>query len=336
VKVKDAFSAIVEEIRTMSDRAAMGLPDNYAIPEAESLAHASSAIYGTCRADLAATVESREASVNLRLSAGILLGVLGDPRIRNLDPEMITIPGGTVPIGLPLESVDLITARYRERGVKREWIEKEAPRHTVLLPAYRIAKYMVTNAEFAAFLNETGYDEVPTSWTFGRFNPATSNHPVHTVSEAAAVAYAAWLSRSTGRRFRLPREAEWEYAAAGPEGRSFPWGEFAEDCANTLESGLLMPTPVGCIPKGASCFGALDMAGNVEEWTADLYAPYAGGRAVADDLANSASKGSYQVCRGGAFTRFQDLARCQRRHGPVGVALYPISFRLAEELEDGT
>jgi formylglycine-generating enzyme required for sulfatase activity len=331
MKVKEAFSAIVEEIRSMSDRAAMGLPEIYAIPEAESLADASSEIYGASRADLAGRIESLEAPVHSRLAAGMLLGLLGDPRVRNLEPEMITIPGGAVPIGIPLERVEAVACRYKDRGVKREWIAKEAPRHIVVLRPYRIGKYLVTNAEFAAFLRETGYGEIPSSWACGRFNPAFTNHPVHTVSEAAAAAYAAWVSRATGRRFRVPREAEWEYAAAGPDSRNFPWGEFAEDCANTLESGLLMTTPVGCFPKGASCFGALDMAGNVEEWTADLYAPYTGGRAVADDLADLAIKGSYRVCRGGAFTRFQDLARCQRRHGPVGVALYPISFRLAED-----
>jgi toxoflavin biosynthesis protein ToxD len=331
IKVKEAFSTILEEICGMSDRAAMGLPETYAVPEAESLAQAGSKVHGSSQADLAGMIERLEVPFDLRLAAGILLGLLGDPRTSTLEPETIAIPGGVVPIGIPLERVEAIARLYEDRGVRREWIEKEAPRHSVELRPYRIGKYIVTNADFAVFLRETGYNEFPTSWTHGRFHPAFSNHPVHTVSEIAAAAYAGWLSRATGRRFRLPREAEWEYAAAGPDGRSFPWGEFAEDCANTLESGLLMPTPVGCFPKGASCFGALDMAGNVEEWTADFYAPYSGGCVIADDLADRAKKGNYQVCRGGAFTRFQDLARCQRRHGPVGVALYPISFRLAED-----
>jgi formylglycine-generating enzyme required for sulfatase activity len=331
-KVKDAFSAIAAEIRSVTDRQAMGQPETYTIPEAESLTNAAAEIYGTSPRDLAGIVESRELSVDLRLTAGILLGLVGDPRIQLFEPEMLAIPGGVVPIGLAPECVEAIAMRYQDRGVKREWIEKEAPRHFIELRPYRIAKYMITNAEFAAFLHATGYDELPTSWSFGRFHPALSNHPVHTVSQAASAAYAAWLSGTTGRRFRLPREAEWEYAAAGPDSRTFPWGEFAVDCANTLESGLLMPTPVGCFPKGASCFGALDMAGNVEEWTADLYGPYPDGRAVADDLTDLAAERNYHVCRGGAFTRFQDLARCQRRHGPVGIALYPISFRLAEDV----
>jgi formylglycine-generating enzyme required for sulfatase activity len=335
MKVREAFSAIVDEINSMTSRAAMGLPESYVVPEAELLTHAGSEIYGASPTDLIGLIESREVPIDLRLAAGLLLGVLGDPRIGTLEPDMMTIPGGEVRIGLPFELVEAIADRYRDRGVRQEWIEKESPRHTVVLRPYRIGKYLVTNAEFAIFLRETRYHELPTSWAHGRFNPAFSNYPVYSVSEAAATAYTCWLSRVTGRCFRLPREAEWEYAAAGPDGRAFPWGDFAEDCANTLESGLLMATPVGCFPKGASCFGLLDMAGNVEEWTSDFYAPYPGGRRVGDDLANLAATANYRVCRGGAFTRFQDLARCQRRHGPVGVPLYPISFRLAEELQDG-
>lgn len=336
MKVKEAFTSIVNEIRTMTERAAMGLPEAYAVPEAESLSKIGTQIYGASREYMAALVEGHDAALEARLAAGLMLGLLGDSRIRLHEPQMLSIAGGEVSIGTLWEHVDDVVAGYRSLGVKREWIEKEAPRHTVRLRPYRIAKYPVTNGEFAVFLRETGWPEMPTSWAFGRFNPALSNHPVYTVTDAAAEAYSHWLSRICGRRFRLPTEAEWEYAAAGPEGRSFPWGDFAPDCANTLESGLLMSTPVGCFPKGASWFGGLDMAGNAEEWTSSFYAPYAGGRPITDDLADLAGKGRYRVCRGGAFTRFRDLARCQRRHGPVGISLYPISFRLAEDLPDAS
>lgn len=332
MKIKEAFSAIAEEINAMPTRAAMGLPEQYLAPEVEQLTHVGAEIYGASPSELISIIETCEASLEMRLAAGLFLGLLGDPRIRGADPEMIDIAGGEVRIGLPLKLVSVVADRYKERGVKQEWIAKEAPRHVVRLDPYRIGKYLVTNIEFATFLRETWYPEVPTSWAFGRFNPALSNHPVYSVSDTAAMAYAEWLSRTTRRSFRLPRESEWEYAAAGPDGRAFPWGEFAEDCANTLESGLLMTTPVGCFPKGSSFFGGLDMAGNVEEWTSDFYAAYPGGTTIGDDLATLAAARNYRVCRGGAFTRFQDLARCQRRHGPVGLPLYPISFRLAEDI----
>lgn len=336
MKVKDAFSPIVEEIRTMTERAAMGLPETYGVPEAESLGHVGTQVHQASREDMAGLVESPHAAFDVRLAAGLMLGLLGDSRIRLDAPAMCEVPGGRVPIGIEPERVAAVVAEYQAMGIKPEWIAKEMPRHEVTFKSYRIAKYPVTNAEFAVFLRETGNAEMPTSWAFGRFNPVLSNHPVHTVSHAAAEAYAAWLSQRIGRRFRLPTEAEWEYAAAGPQGLEFPWGDFAPDCANTLESGLLMTTPVGCFPKGASPFGALDMAGNVEEWTSTYYAPYTGGHKICDDLADLAAEhsthGNYRVCRGGAFTRFRDLARCQRRHGPVGIPLYPISFRLAEDL----
>lgn len=335
-KIKEAFTSIEDEIRTMSQRAAMGLPETYVVPEAESLSNASIQLPGATLSDLAQIVECGQTKLETRLAAGLMLGLLGDPRVKTDDPVMCEIPGGNVSIGVPLDKVQTVVEEYRSFGIKTEWIEKEAPRHEVELKPFRIAKYPVTNAEFAAFLRETNCNEIPTSWSFGRFNPALSNHPVHTVSDQAAQEYAEWLSQRLERRFRLPTEAEWEYAASGPSGMEFPWGEFAEDCANTLESGLLMTTPVGCFPKGASPFGALDMAGNVEEWTLSFYRPYTGGRVVADDLAELAADhsrdGQYRVCRGGAFTRFRDLARCQRRHGPVGTDLYPISFRIVEDL----
>lgn len=327
-RVRDAFAEVVGEIRALSDRAAMGLPETYAAPEAELLSAAASEVYGARPAELAGTIESAGAPLVRRLAAGLLLGLVGDPRIRVFEPQMIEIRGGQVWLGTAWEAVSEIVGRYRRQGVRRSWIEKECPRHRVELGTYAIARYPVTNAEFARFLEATGWDELPTGWSFGRFHPMCANQPVYSVSPAAAEAYADWLSTRTARRFRLPTEAEWEYAAAGPEGREFPWGAFALDCANTLESGLLMATPIGCFPKGASCFGVLDLAGNVEELTASPYAPYPNGCTVADDLS---TQGRYRICRGGAFTRFRDLARCQRRHGTVNAALYPVSFRLVED-----
>jgi formylglycine-generating enzyme required for sulfatase activity len=82
-------------------------------------------------------------------------------------------------------------------------------------------------------------------------------------------------------------------------------------------------------PNGASEFGIFDLAGNVEEWTADLYAPYPGGVFIHDDL--SRCNGSlYRVLRGGSFARGGDLARCARRHGPFPAAVFRYrGFRIA-------
>lgn len=129
-----------------------------------------------------------------------------------------------------------------------------------------------------------------------------------------ADAYAVWLSDRTGHPWRLPTEAEWEHAAKGPDGREFPWGDtFDPAAANTRESGVHTTTPVGAFPAGVSPFGVYDMAGNVEEFTADDYRPHPGGPFVADHLVETMN--TYRVARGGSFSRFGDLTRTRRRHG---------------------
>jgi formylglycine-generating enzyme required for sulfatase activity len=243
---------------------------------------------------------------------------------------MITIPGGTFRQGLEIGDVDEIVARWASFGVKREWILKECPSHLVTLPSFRIAKYPVTNIDYLQFVEDQSPSELPTSWRFGIYPAEHSNHPVYTVSAQAADAYTAWLRAKTGRQFRLPREAEWEYAAGGAASLEYPWGaQFDPRRANTVEAGPLRTTPVGIYPDGASPFGVVDMAGNVEECVAEFYAPYPGGRAVLDDLAQN---GPYRMTRGGSFTRYGDLARCRRRHGWYDSALYAIGFRLAEDM----
>ncbi|MFD0385194.1 formylglycine-generating enzyme family protein [Streptomyces stramineus] len=142
------------------------------------------------------------------------------------------------------------------------------------LPAFRIALHPVTNAEYRLFLEDTGSTWLPTSWRFGVYPELLANHPVWTVPAEAADAYAAWLAARTGRAFRLPTEAEWEYAASGGDGREFPWGDaFVPGNANTVEEGPLTTTPIGVHPAGRSPFGVHDLAGNVEEYVADDYAP---------------------------------------------------------------
>jgi formylglycine-generating enzyme required for sulfatase activity len=240
---------------------------------------------------------------------------------------MQSIPAGRARIGLEAELVDEVHRLYAELGVLRAWIEKESPSFLVDLARYRVGLHPA-QPRVRGLLEETRHPELPTSWTFGRFPEDRSNHPVYSVTPAAAGAYVAWLAERTGRAFRLPTEAEWEHAAAGDERREFPWGDsFADDRANTLEAGLLTTTPVGIFPRGASPFGVLDMAGNVEEYVAEDYAPYPDGTRVADDLA---SAGAYRITRGGSFTRSRDLARCKRRHGYYPKPIYAMGFRLAE------
>jgi formylglycine-generating enzyme required for sulfatase activity len=223
--------------------------------------------------------------------------------------------------------------KFSNLGLERSWIEKECPRHTVLIPSFRMAKFPVTNQEYCDFLQDTHFTELPSSWALWRYPQERSNHPVYTVSVNAADTYAKWLSKKTNKSFRLPTEAEWEYAAGGPEGLEFPWGEdFNADFANTAETGLFTSSPVGVFVDGYSPFGVADLAGNVEEYVSEIYRAYPKGQFINDHLVDI--HGEYRVARGGCFSRFRDLARTRRRHGHNPKSMvYAMGFRLVEEIK---
>lgn len=130
------------------------------------------------------------------------------------------------------------------------------------------------------------------------------------------MAYAEWLSTRTGEDYRLPTEPEWEKAACGTDGRSYPWGDEAPDDerANfgTSFSDGGRTVAVGSYPAGASPYGALDMAGNVWEWTRSEYRDYpydaADGR---EDRANAAEK-LFTVRDGGYWSNTTNV-RCAAR-----------------------
>ena len=279
------------------------------------------------RQQLAAAVEDPALATAERLAAGGMLALLGDPRITPV-PAMCFVPGARVRIGLPAGEVAHVTRSWAGKGVQESWIAKESPEHTVRLGDFFIARYPVTNGEWRTFLAATGLKQRPTTWYLGAYPWERSNHPVAGIRAEHADHYARWLSKRTGHPWRLPAEAEWEYAAKGPDGRPYPWqGGFDAGACNTRETGVHTTTPVGAFPAGAAPCGALDMAGNVEEFTADDYAPYPGGEPVADHLVES--MGGYRIARGGSFARFGDLTRTRRRHGPFPGPLYPVGFRLA-------
>lgn len=312
----------------LSPRAAMGLPDSLVdrlgpdvlVRHAELLSLSASALIDI--------LESNQA-LPRRYAAGCVLALLGDPRINVLQPQMIRLPGGKITLGLSVEDAARVTAEWAHVGVIEEWILKECPRYQLEIQPFAMARFPVTNAEFYQFLQETQAPFLPSSWQLGAYPAHLANHPVWTIAPEAADAYAAWLAKRTGRQFRLPTEAEWEYAASNGDEREFPWGaKFMPEYANTVEAGPLCTTPVGMYPAGRSASGIDDLAGNIEEYVADMYHAYPGGEHIADDLL--VTQGDYRVARGGSFTRFGDLARCQRRHGWYHSVIYAMGFRLAE------
>ena len=321
------------EINKLTPRAAMGLPEHYQPPK---VSHSRAVILEALQTEetsLLAQLEDPGIALDARMSAALVLSLIGDSRIRCFDPEMVTLPAATVTLGLSQDRIDELFQKFETYGVQRSWIEKECPQFSVDLSAFRIGAFPVTNLEYEHFLRSCPKrSAIPTAWPDGLVPKGLENHPVYTITAEAADAYAKWLSHKTGRKFRLPTEYEWEYAAAGVEGCDYPWGNvFDENACNTLELGILTTTAVGIFPEGRSWCGAYDMAGNVEEYVQTTYHPYPGGEIVHDDLYDML--GAYRIARGGAFNRFQDLARCQRRHGPYPNSLYAMGFRLAEEIE---
>jgi formylglycine-generating enzyme required for sulfatase activity len=313
-------------------RAAMGLEPGLLERIAPGAVAAHRDLFGLEPEETAAVVEDPEAPVERRWLAGQLLALVGDPRIETLDPQLVSLPGGVASIGIPAEEVETVTAAWYGVGVEEDWIRKEAPRHEVLVEPFSMMRYPVTNGDYRAFCLEVPEAPRPSGWRFGMYPLVRSNHPAWTVPVEGADAYAAWLRERTGRSFRLPTEAQWEYAASGGEVREFPWGdEWDRTRCNTVEAGPVDSTPVGMFPSGASKHGILDLGGNAEEWIRDVYRPYPGSDVVVDDLVERV--GEYRVTRGGCFTRFGDLTRCARRHGWYGRDIYAVGFRLVEEPE---
>jgi len=260
------------------------------------------------RDNLLEIIES-QGTVKERFEAGEILGVLGDPRID--EDNMVLIPAGKF-----------------SRGSK-SGEDNEKPVREIYLDAFKISKYPVTNQEYRRFLEAGGYDAKeywtkegwewkeeekitePELWHNRKWNGA--NFPVVGVSWYEVSAYANWLSITTGNKYRLPTEAEWEKAARGQAGREYPWGDgFDKEKCNFWESGLGRTSPVGIFKSGQSPYQLFDMAGNVWEWCSDWY----GG----DYYKKSPGKnpkgpdgGSDRVLRGGGWDYVSRFVRCAYR-----------------------
>jgi formylglycine-generating enzyme required for sulfatase activity len=153
-------------------------------------------------------------------------------------------------------------------GKEHDLESGDGPRHRVYLDTYWIDQTDVTNAMYAkcvqagkcTFTIQHSKSEIHFN------NPAYANHPVVFITWDQAVTYCQWVGR------RLPSEAEWEKAARGTDGRTFPWGRKpADSTLANFNDAIGDTTPVGSFPQGASPYSLLDMAGNVRQWVADWY-----------------------------------------------------------------
>lgn len=202
-----------------------------------------------------------------------------EPRIREQDgSEMVLIPAGTFSMG--------------------------SDRRSVYLNDFYIAKYPVTNKQFQAFLEVTGYRPTDAEarrflshWRGRRCPKKLAQHPVVFVSWLDAWAYCKWAGR------RLPTEAEWEKAARGEDGRKYPWGR-VEPTARHANFGRASggTVRVDQHPEGASPYGIVSLAGNVGEWCEDVDDPQFYRRGPERNPCNNVQPGDKPcVIRGGGW-----------------------------------
>ena len=247
-------------------------------------------------------------------------------RIAELTPEMVRIKEGCFRMGSPRSE----TGRFAGEDRHQECVE-----------AFSMGKHEVTFAEYDRFAKATGrarpYDK---GWGRGR-------RPIISVSWHDATAYARWLSGETGRRYRLPTEAEWEYAARGGRETSRYWGDDpsqACDYANVADrtlreefsdskwtmhacrDGHVHTAPVG--EYRANGYGLHDILGNVSEWTCSEYDEGYGG---AEQRCASGSDG-LRVLRGGSWNFLPRWVRSAYRATLTPNSRnYSLGFRLAQD-----
>ncbi|MHC4959587.1 MAG: selenoneine synthase SenA [Planctomycetota bacterium] len=233
-----------------------------------------------------------------------------------------TIPEGRYPIGCPPGSDDFA-------------FDNEKPGFSVVLAPFRIAKSLVTNGEFLAFVEDGGYGqpglwsgggrywlehEAPKhplywrrtedSWQLQRFDrwiDIPPDAPMLHVSFWEAEAYANWAGR------RLPTEFEWEAAARGTAGRRFPWGDEMEAARVDMDATLLGRAGAGALQDGATPDGCLQMIGTAWEWTSSQFLPFDGFAVDVYPFMSTLQFGDHKVTRGGSCATSSCLVRASYR-----------------------
>lgn len=234
--------------------------------------------------------------------------------------EQVWVPAGSFMMGTDDDAIAALTAAGPPPWVLGEF-PSEQPAHEVRLTSgYWIDRTEVTNAAFAAFVDAGGYETEALwsadGWTWvsrrdtrglpKRCAGDAPDVPRRCITWFEAEAYARWRGGS------LPTEAQWEYAARGPEARVYPWGDaWDPTVANVVDSESAVA--VGGYPGGASWVGALDMSGNAMEWVADWLATDYYASSPADDPTGPAS-GSIKVEKGGWWGSNEFVARSAYRH----------------------
>lgn len=264
-----------------------------------------------------------------RAETGRILAQLGDPREEVMTIDKMTfcrIPAGEFIMG---EGEDQNKVTLPEYFISQYAITNAQFDHFVKAECYKQEKYW-TEAKQNRYWSEAGFkgrwDNEPRIAQVNSGFPFTHvNHPVVNVTWYEALAFTRWLNEQIQQvgqfhvfnekslelfrnkwQVTLPNEAEWEKAARGTDGRTYPWGEEANlNCANTDATGIQSTSAVGCFSQGVSLYGLQDVSGNVWEWMRN---DYMSGK---DDFQSREDKG----IRGGSFGSQSDRAYCASRAG---------------------
>jgi len=252
----------------------------------------------------------------------------------------------------------------------RDWPKDEMNDRAVDIAAFELARYPVTNAQYRQFMEHGGYNPAASWWSdaarvwFQRNDVATTgleewqrravkdrpkfwhdarvgvtrpNHPVVGVNWYEATAFCRWLTHhylNDGYTYRLPSEAEWEYAARGSERRTYPWGNLEPDAERAnFNQEYNGTSAVGCFPAGATPgTGLRDMAGNVWEWTCSVYRPYPYDPTDRREDGAEPAKKRFTL-RGGAWNILPiNLRAAYRRSNSPDDLNQNVGFRLARHL----
>ncbi|GAB5490934.1 MAG: hypothetical protein Phog2KO_11490 [Phototrophicaceae bacterium] len=211
-----------------------------------------------------------------------------------VEKPKITIPSKPTSLSLKAKPFDWVAIPAGRVTLGKSWDDKaHSAGKTFKVGSFDMAKYPVTNAQYAKFIEAGGYENdawwtetgwrtrqkenwiEPRYWADSKWN--TAEQPVVGVSWYESIAFCLWLSEATGEKISLPTEQQWQYAAQGDDGRTYPWGNQwdSSKCQNSVDGGLGSAGQTSPVTqyegKGDSPFGVVDMAGNVWEWCLTEY-----------------------------------------------------------------
>jgi formylglycine-generating enzyme required for sulfatase activity len=266
---------------------------------------------------------------------------IGAPLSLAADDRMVTVPSGKFISGSTPEERAAAYDDYQETSGQdaartNKWFDHEADRQTVELDAFRIDLMPVTQAQYAemvtagkakppaideatwktqGFAQDFATEVTRFNWKDGHPPHGREDHPVVLVSYADAEAYCVWRGQQRGEVRRLPTATEYEKAARGEQGLTYPWGNaFEAKKLNSAVEGPKDTTPAGQFVDGASPYGVLELAGNVFEWT------------------STPETGDRMVVKGSAYEDFAGLGRGASFHGRAKTVHHVIvGFRCAAD-----